>query len=38
MLHPHFIATITAFDAVVHPDNIERRWFERDSQVTLDQR
>lgn len=31
----HLIATLL-FDAVVHPDNIERRWFERDSQVTLD--
>lgn len=31
----HLMATIL-FDAVVHPDNIERRWFERDSQVTLD--
>ena len=31
----HLIAAIL-FDAVVHSDNADRRWFERDSQVTLD--
>lgn len=31
----HLIATIL-FDAVVYPDNIERRWFLRDSQVAQD--
>jgi hypothetical protein len=31
----HLIATIL-FDAVVYPDNIERRWFQRDSQVAQD--
>ncbi len=31
----HLFAAIL-FDAVVHSDNADRRWFERDSQVTLD--
>ena len=31
----HLIAAIM-FDAVVHPDNAEKRWFARESQVALD--
>lgn len=31
----HLIATIL-FEAVVLPDNVEKRWFARDSQVALD--
>lgn len=31
----HLIATIL-FDAVVLPDNVEKQWFQRDSQVAMD--
>lgn len=30
----HLIATIL-YDALVHPENVEKRWFERDSLVTM---
>lgn len=31
----HLMTTIL-FDAIVHADNVDKRWFERDSQVALD--